>query len=258
MNQSNILIVDDEQSILNSLNRLFRKEGYKVFTATSGKSGLEIFKESNIHLVISDYRMPRMNGVEFLQKVRELYPDTIRIVLSGYADVDTIIAAINKGEIYKFITKPWNDEELKLTIRRSLEQYELIQENRRLTEKIRLQNEELEKQVQERTATLALSQEILENLPIPIMGISTEGIVVFINKKVKEIFQQQTELLVGSNMEESLPPAIYNLVQKTLKTKGTEKSKQFEYNGTSYNLKCSTLSDSKGLKGAILVIESED
>jgi PAS domain S-box-containing protein len=257
LEQCSILAVDDEQNILNSLIRLFRSEGYKLFTAINAEKGLEILKGNKIQLVISDYRMPEIDGVKFLQRVKGLYPDAIRIVLSGYADVSAIIDAINKGEIYKFITKPWNDEELKLAVRRSLEQYELIQENRRLTERIRLQNEELEKQVRERTATLALAQEILENLPLGVIGISTEQIIVFINRKVKDIFQQQAESLIGLSIEEFIALDLRCLVEGAFKTNQVQKVERFEHKGAYYSLTCSPLFDHDNLKGATLIVQGE-
>ena len=138
-----ILIVDDERSILNSLHRLFRKEGYNILTAESGEQGLKVLSNNRIDLIISDQRMPGMSGVEFLRRAKERYPDIIRIILSGYVDIETITSGVNEGNIYKFILKPWNDEELKIAVARALEQHDLIIENRRLTEMIKRQNEEL-------------------------------------------------------------------------------------------------------------------
>jgi len=154
-----ILFVDDEINILNSLKRLFRREGYNILAANSGVEAIEYFKENNISLVISDQRMPEMTGVEVLAKVKKLSPDTIRIMLTGYADINAVVAAINKGEVYRFIAKPWNDEDIKLLVKHSLQQLDLQKENKRLTELTNRQNEELktfnnslEQKVQERTA----------------------------------------------------------------------------------------------------------
>ncbi len=127
-----VLCVDDEENILHSLKRLLRKEGYRLLTATSGTDGLRVLENNDVHLVVSDQRMPEMSGTEFLAKVKENYPDAIRIVLTGYTDVDSITESINKGHIYKFILKPWNDHNLKLEIKQGLEQYDLMQSNKRL------------------------------------------------------------------------------------------------------------------------------
>ena len=112
-----LLLVDDEQNILRALTRVLRVDGYRILTATNAQVGLEILHEHQVQVIVSDQRMPEMNGTEFLAKVKELCPDTLRIVLSGYSDVATVTNAINRGVIHKFLTKPWNDEELRLEIR---------------------------------------------------------------------------------------------------------------------------------------------
>lgn len=134
-----VLFVDDEENILSSLVRLFRKEDYELLTATSGTDGLKILESRDISLVISDHRMPGMTGVDFLARAKEISPDTMRIMLTGYADLEAAISAINKGEVYRFISKPWNDEELKLTVRQSLDYRDLVLKNRSLTRTVKKQ-----------------------------------------------------------------------------------------------------------------------
>lgn len=138
-----ILFVDDEENILSSLVRLFRKEDYDLLTATGGEDGLKIVESRDISLVISDHMMPVMTGVDFLTRVKDISPDTIRIMLTGYADLEAAISAINKGEVYRFISKPWNDEELKLTVRQSLDYRDLVLKNRSLTRTVKKQYEVL-------------------------------------------------------------------------------------------------------------------
>jgi len=117
MNNYTVLFVDDELSNLNTFKRLFRKEQLDIFTADSGQQGLELLAKNPIDLVISDMRMPYMNGAIFLQEVKKLYPHTKRIIMSGYSDIEAIEDTINKGGICKFIKKPWNNDELKTAIR---------------------------------------------------------------------------------------------------------------------------------------------
>jgi len=140
-----VLLVDDEKSILSSLARLFRNEDFEIFTATSGAEGIEIVEEKDISLIISDHRMPEMTGVEFLSRAKDISPDSIRIMLTGYADLEASIAAINKGEVYRFITKPWNDEELLLTVKQALEYRDLKLTNRHLTKTVQKQSRLLKK-----------------------------------------------------------------------------------------------------------------
>lgn len=156
-----ILCVDDEQNILSSLRRLFRAHGYQVLTAESGKAGLEVLTSQPVDIVISDMRMPEMDGAQFLEHVRAKWPDTIRLLLTGYADIQSILAAINRGEIYRYITKPWDDNDIVLIVRHALERRALEEEKRRLEALTQKQNEELkvlnaglEAKVRERTAEL--------------------------------------------------------------------------------------------------------
>lgn len=164
-----LLLVDDEASILSSLRRLLRPAGYTVHTAESGKAGLEILEREPIDLVISDMRMPEMNGAQFLEQVRQRWPMTTRILLTGYADVSSTIDAINRGEIFRYISKPWDDNQLALTIRDALESSRLRNENTRLLALTQAQNEELiqlnaglELKVAERTAEIQKVNSVLK------------------------------------------------------------------------------------------------
>jgi DNA-binding NtrC family response regulator len=144
-----ILIVDDEENILYAIKRIFRREKYEILTATSADEGLKIMDQQDVDLVISDLKMPVTNGVEFLAMVKEKKPDALRIMLTGHADLKSVIEAIEKGEVYRFLLKPWDDEELKVTIKHALDFHSLQKENQTLTHTIRKQNamiSELEKQ----------------------------------------------------------------------------------------------------------------
>ena len=123
-----LLFVDDEPSIVKALSRVFYQENYEVITAWTAKEGLEKFATGTIHLVITDFMMPGMNGAQFLQEVKKRSPDTIRIMLTGHANTDAVMGAINEGAVYKFILKPWNDDDLRVTVALALEQFDLIRE----------------------------------------------------------------------------------------------------------------------------------
>jgi len=138
-----ILFVDDEVNILSSLKRLFRPQGYRIFIAESGAQGLEIMAREVVDLVVSDMRMPEMNGAQFLEKVREQWPDTVRILLTGYAEVGATIDAINKGQIYRYVSKPWEDNDITLIVKHALQQKMLEREKQRLEELTHKQNKEL-------------------------------------------------------------------------------------------------------------------
>lgn len=132
MRRHTILLVDDEDAVIHALVRLLRTEPYDLLTAAGGAQALEVIQQRPIDLVLTDYRMPEMNGVELLKQIRQRYPDAMRIILSGYADVAATLEAINIGEVYRFITKPWANEDLKLVLRQALEHYDLMQDNKLL------------------------------------------------------------------------------------------------------------------------------
>jgi len=164
-----ILLVDDEASILSSLKRLFRPHGYKILTAESGAQGLELMATETVDLVISDMRMPGMTGAQFLALAKERFPDTVRILLTGYSEISATIAAINDGGIYHYLPKPWDERDLLLTVQRALEQQQLKQEKERLAAVVQRQNQELqafnqnlEKQVVARTEEIRQTVLFLE------------------------------------------------------------------------------------------------
>jgi len=142
-NQVNVLYVDDEQTNLFSFKASFRRD-FNVFTANSGEDALKLMETEKIHVIVSDQRMPGMTGIELLQHVKVKYPEPIRILLTGYADINAVIDAINKGEVYRYVTKPWNTDELKTIIIAADEIFKLRKENKLLTEKLIKANEQLE------------------------------------------------------------------------------------------------------------------
>ncbi|WP_410221223.1 response regulator [Pedobacter sp.] len=140
---ANILYVDDEPHNLSAFMATFRRM-YKVFTAESAEEGKKILETEDIQVIISDQRMPKTTGVEFLASILEVHPDPIRMILTGYTDIDAVIDAINKGEVYRYIQKPWILEDLKINIDKAIEIYNLRKENKELTEKLLIANKQLE------------------------------------------------------------------------------------------------------------------
>ncbi|MBD8629388.1 response regulator [Oxalobacteraceae sp. CFBP 8753] len=167
-----ILCVDDEPHILASLRRLFRARGYTVLTEESARAGLAVLAAQPVDLVISDMRMPEMDGVAFLERARIMRPDSLRILLTGNSDVELIVDAVNRGEIYRYITKPWDDHDIALVIRHAFERKALEAEQNRLealtvrqNEQLREMNQMLEVRVASRTAELskALDELVVSN-----------------------------------------------------------------------------------------------
>ncbi|PWV44748.1 response regulator [Chitinophaga sp. S165] len=138
-----ILYVDDEIHNLNAFKASFRRL-YTVYTATSAEEAEEVLAKQEVNIIISDQRMPKMTGIEFFESILDKYPEPIRMLLTGYADINAVIDAINKGQVYKYFSKPWNDDELKQNIDKAYEVYSLRKENKELTAKLLDVNEKLE------------------------------------------------------------------------------------------------------------------
>jgi response regulator RpfG family c-di-GMP phosphodiesterase len=157
-----VLCVDDEPNILSAIRRVFRATGYRVLLAEGGEQALDVLSRESVHLVISDMRMPVMDGAQLLEQVRYRWPAIARVLLTGYADVGSTVAAINRGEIFRYITKPWNEDDLLRAAREALERQALLHEKARLeamvarhNDELKLLNASLEQQVAERTAQLS-------------------------------------------------------------------------------------------------------
>jgi len=209
-----ILLVDDEANILSALTRLLRPAGYRILRAGSGREGLELLAQNEVGVIVSDQRMPEMTGVEFLRKAHELYPDTIRIVLSGYTELNSVTDAINRGAIYKFLTKPWEDELLRANIEEAFLRYEMKRENARLAAELRVANEALEQRVLEKTREvtrnlkiLEISREVLERLPVAVIGIGTDGVIALANRLACDLLEKGRPLL-GEDAGEVLAPEL--------------------------------------------------
>jgi response regulator RpfG family c-di-GMP phosphodiesterase len=208
--QPTLLFVDDEPGILSSLKRLFRPHGYRILTAGSGAEGLQLLEHEAVDLVVSDMRMPEMDGAKFLEAVRARWPEVIRILLTGYADIGSTVSAINRGEVYRYIAKPWDDNDIVLIVRKALERAALERENRRLAALIQRQNDELrelnaglEDKVTQRTAELGqinaflnlANDELKRNFMVSIKMFSSliemrEGAVGGHSRRVAELARQ--------------------------------------------------------------------
>jgi EAL domain-containing protein (putative c-di-GMP-specific phosphodiesterase class I)/CheY-like chemotaxis protein len=194
--QRTLLLVDDEENILSALKRLFRRDGYRVLTASSGMQGLEVLAENPVDVILSDQRMPGMAGVDFLRHAKDLYPNTIRMTLSGYTDLQSIIDAVNEGAVYKFLTKPWEDERLRDHVALAFRQSELAEENLRLGQEVNTINRELASANQRLERMVAVeherrramqaaagaSRDMLDLLPMAVFGVGAEGMLAYANR----------------------------------------------------------------------------
>ena len=138
-----VLYIDDEINNLNSFKAAFRRD-FDIFTAISAKEGRKILDSQEIGVIITDQRMPVMTGIEFLESILTIYPDTIRILLTGFSDINAVMDAINRGQVYKYLVKPWQNDELKMYIENALEIYHLRKENKDLAHKLQIAYAELD------------------------------------------------------------------------------------------------------------------
>lgn len=212
-----LLLVDDEENILNALRRLLRRDGYHILTAGGGAEGLRKLAENTVDVIVSDQRMPNMTGVEFLRRAKELYPDSVRLCLSGYTELQSITDAVNEGAVYRFLTKPWDDEQLRGHVAEAFVQKERSDRTRHLelqlrdanrdlasaNERLTALSERLSRQIDRHDAYLERAQELLGGVPLPLIGIDLDGVVAYTNEAAQALAAQGSWL--GHAADEVLP-----------------------------------------------------
>jgi len=267
-----ILCVDDEKQILSALKRLLRKENFDLLTATSGEEGLNIMASRDIHLVISDHRMPQMSGISFLAKVREIYPETIRILLTGYTEVDSIKASINEGHVYKFLLKPWNDDDLKQEIKKALERYDLLQSNHALHLMVAAKNKELEQInkdletiIKQRTRELELKNQALEltrvlfrGLPVAAMGVGCDQRIILINHEAENLTINDRMIIVGNSLTEYFSKDVMKKMLPVFDAQSNQTELDVTINANTYVLTLSALTGRFVGKGFILCLRQRE
>jgi CheY-like chemotaxis protein len=212
-----LLLVDDEPNIVASIKRLLRSDGYRILSANSAKDGLELLKKHQVDIILSDQRMPGMTGVDFLRIAKEMYPDTVRIVLSGYTELQSVTDAINEGAVFRFLTKPWDDQQLRGYIEDAFRYKEVTDENQRLNLTIRTVNQELassnrrleeglrkkQQQISRDEVRLDIACEVLHQLPFAVIGVDDDGAIAFANPAAAALFALRAT--VGADFASALP-----------------------------------------------------
>jgi CheY-like chemotaxis protein len=204
-----LLLVDDEPNILASLKRLLRRDAYHILTAASGQEGLEVLVSHAVDVIVSDQRMPGMLGADFLRKAKLLCPQTIRIMLSGYTELQAVTDAVNEGAIFKFLTKPWEDHQLREHIAEAFRLKGIDDDNARLNVQLRDANQALaaanaamqalvrlqQHQISRDEVSLGIARELLQFLPLPVIGLDEDGMIAFINAAAANLFERGAALL---------------------------------------------------------------
>jgi len=225
---SKILIVDDERNIRRALKRLINDIDVEVFEAGDGIEALACVNEHpDIKVVISDQRMPNMGGAELFERLTVEHDQMRRILITGFTDLESIRSTINDGSVYRLILKPWDDDELLLSVVQGINDYELAQENKLLHKKVLIMNKELEKKVEQRTRvmqmnikSLEMSHRILDTLPVAIYCINEDNIIIDSNEISKTILDHQSAIdgldfhdVFNENMIEALDTHSLNDIQ---------------------------------------------
>lgn len=204
-----LLLVDDEPNILASLKRLLRRDDYHILTANSGQEGLDVLACHAVDVIVSDQRMPGMLGADFLRKAKLLCPQTIRIMLSGYTELQAVTDAVNEGAIFKFLTKPWEDHQLREHISEAFRLKGIDDDNVRLNAQLRDANQALaaanaamqalvrqqQNQISRDEVSLGIARELLQFLPLPVIGLDEDGMIAFINAAAANLFERGAALL---------------------------------------------------------------
>lgn len=256
-----LLLVDDEENIVASLRRLVRRDGYTLVTANSGAQALQRLAENEVDVIVSDQRMPGMTGVEFLRRAKELYPETVRMVLSGYTELTSITDAINEGAIYKFLTKPWDDDRLRAHIAEAFQHKEMVDENRRLGQEVQETNRELatvnarlerllaqqRERVSREEHSLSVVRELLESIPTPVIGIDTHGVIAFMNADAEDLFVEGPP--IGQVVNEALAPRLIEVWQR-----GDGSQQSVAIDGRTFHVICRAIEGQGGTRGKVMVL----
>lgn len=254
-----LLLVDDEENILSSLRRLLRRDGYTILTATGGQAALELLASNPVDVIISDQRMPGMTGVEFLRKAKDMDPDSVRLMLSGYSDLQSVTDAINEGAIYKFLSKPWDDALLRANIDEAFRRKLLADENRRLAHDLKEANEALarvntqlqglladqQRRLRMEEAALGIAQEALAVAPLPLIGIDPSGMIALANGAASRLFPERSPL-IGQGADEALPAALAPLLD------GSARQVELAGDGLSFRVEAYPLGGEGAERGLLL------
>lgn len=257
-----LLLVDDDENIVASLKRLLRKDGYHIVTADCGQQGLQRLAEYEVDVIISDQRMPGMTGVEFLRRTKELYPETIRMVLSGFTELRSVTDAINEGAIYKFLTKPWDDEHVRRHIQEAFHQKEMADDNKRLDHEVQEANRELaevngrlkhllesqREYIHREETNLIVAREMLENIPAPVIGLDQTGMVAFMNSDAEHLFKG-AEGMLGRHVEDMAETALANVWRLR-----DGRYHQIELSGILFHVVCRPMTSDTRSRGSLMVL----
>lgn len=254
-----LLLVDDEDNILSALRRVFRREGYRILCADGGEAALGLLNEHEVGVIVSDQRMPGMSGVDFLSRVKARYPDTVRIVLSGYTELESITEAINRGAIYKFLTKPWEDDLLRDHVREAFDFHDWRRESAQVSRAVLNAKQDLEQRVEQQSRevelnmrALSATHDILNELPGGVLGISVDGDIVMASREAHEVLGGANGSLIGKDVCDVLPQGVWMSCQQSI-APGRVAVASFELAGKGcFELRCRRFADKS--RGSVVLL----
>ena len=262
-----LLLVDDEQNIVAALKRLLRRDDYQIYSANSGQEGLDLLAQHAVDVIVSDQRMPGMLGADFLRKAKVLYPDTIRIMLSGYTELQSVTDAVNEGAIYKFLTKPWEDDLLRGHIAEAFRLKEIADDNARLNLEVRTANHELaatnrrmeellqqkQQQISRDEISLNIARELLQHLPLPVIGMDDQGMIAFVNGAAERLFLRSGSLL-GNAASCALPALFPPDVDSAPAAGRNAHIHEADIDGTRYQVQVYPMGERSASRGSLITL----
>ena len=265
-----LLIVDDEINIVASLRRLLRRDEYLILTANSGAEGLALLETNPVDVILSDQRMPGMTGVEFLSIAKIRFPDTVRLVLSGYTELQSVTDAINEGAIYKFLTKPWDDAKLRGHIQEAFQRKELADEVQRLTRQVYKANQELaaanrqqhelldlkQQQIMRDASSLQIVREALQHISLAVVAVDDCDMIAFANDAAVRLLSERGFLLGGD--ARALLPELFSCpalpAPSDLSAPSVTSGHPVQLDGKQYRLCCHAMGKGSDSRGRLLTM----
>lgn len=262
MAQLTVLCVDDEEFILKAFKRLLRKEDFRILTARGGEEGLDILAREEVHIVASDQKMPGMSGSQFLARVRRKYPDAIRFTVSGYVDSDSIRSSILEGGIDRFLTKPWNKEQLVTSFGQCVEQFRIMERGRDLAAQSGMTAQTIQQLEQLRVQIIAdlISAEpfdisSIQRLPLPTITTDSSGTVLSIHEAVGRHWKNLAQLRAGDRLLNTDVNSIADPLRDAIESGIQQKAINGFINDESVLVHAAPLITENGCEGCVVLIE---
>ncbi len=253
-----LLVVDDEANIRRAIQRMCRLNGFELTLASNAEEALELLARQPFGVMLTDQMMPGMTGAELLERVKQDFPDVVRVMLTGYTALQGLTDAINNGAVFKILFKPWDDPQLLGVLNEAFALYEMRESNRRLTRELQELNASLAQKVEEKTRHLSLhikrlevSQALFELLPVLAVGITDDGMIVEANSEARAVFGGMG--LVGMDVASALPPEVQTLLDSCMAAgKCHAQGFRITHQARTYELGCKPVRLASGASGCLL------